>query len=51
MLTLVLTADQAAQVQPHLKLGRVMLGRIIPELYTGTNPETSGRLTLEIGMR
>lgn len=46
---LVLTPDQCAPIEPHLKLGRALLGRVLREPYDGTNVATSGRLTLELG--
>lgn len=44
-----LTADQAAQIAPHLRPGIVMIGRVMREPFTGDNAATSGRLTLELG--
>lgn len=48
-LLLSLTPEQAAQLTPHLRAGFALLGRIMPEPYTGANAATSGRLTLEFG--
>lgn len=50
-LRLTLTPEQAAQVTPHMRAGFALLGRIMPEPYTGAgaNAATSGRLSLELG--
>jgi hypothetical protein len=44
-----LTTDQAAQIEPHLRHGWTLLGKIERELFNGANPQTSGRLTIELG--
>ena len=46
---LTLTADQASQIEPHLRPGWTLLGKIGREQFTGTNPQTSGALVLELG--
>lgn len=44
-----LTTDQAAQIEPHLRTGMTLLGKIEREGFDGSNPQVSGRLTLELG--
>lgn len=46
---LALTAAQAAQLAPHLRPGTALLGRVSREPFNGTNGDTSGALTLELG--
>jgi hypothetical protein len=43
------TADQAAQIEPHLRHGWTLLGKIEREGFNGTNGETCGRLVIELG--
>jgi hypothetical protein len=44
-----LTPAQAAQIEPHLRPGWTMLGKVEREPFSGTNAETCGRLVLELG--
>ena len=44
-----LTTAQAAQIEPHLRHGMTLLGKIEREGFDGSNAGTSGRLTLELG--
>lgn len=44
-----LTIAQAAQIEPHLRPGMTLLGRITRETFTGRNGETSGALVIELG--
>ena len=46
---LALSFAQAAQIAPHLRPGFALLGRITREGFDGTNPQSSGRLTIELG--
>ncbi len=46
---LLLTPAQAAQIEPHLRPGMTLLGKIEREGFDGSNAGTSGRLTLELG--
>lgn len=49
---LVFTPEQSAQIEPHLLLGRALLGRVTREPYDTTNPDsyrTCGRLMIELG--
>jgi hypothetical protein len=41
-----LTTDQAAQIEPHLRPGTVLLARVDRAPFDGTNPQTSGALML-----
>ena len=43
---LTLTTAQAAQIEPHLRTGWTLLGRITREGFDGTNGATSGRLEI-----
>ena len=44
-----LSDEQAAQIEPHLRPGFALLGRVIREPFTGSNAATSGTLTIELG--
>ena len=44
-----LTSDQAAAIEPHIRIGWTMLGKIEREAFDGSNATTSGRLVLELG--
>ena len=44
-----LTTAQAAQIEPHLRHGMTLLGKIEREGFDGSNPQVSGRLILELG--
>jgi hypothetical protein len=41
-----LSPAQSAQIEPHLSHGTVLLGRVDRAPFDGTNPQTSGALTL-----
>ncbi len=41
-----LTADQCAQLTPHLRPDAVLLGRVERESFNGTNADVSGRLLI-----
>jgi hypothetical protein len=51
MLKLPLSAEQCQQVEPHLRVGFALLGRITREAFDPAvgNSATSGRLILEAG--
>ena len=36
-------------IEPHLRTGWTLLGKVEREQFTGSNGETSGRLTIELG--
>ena len=44
-----LSSAQAAQIEPHLRHGMTLLGKIEREGFDGSNPQVSGRLILELG--
>lgn len=46
---LILTAAQASQIEPHLTVGRALLGRVLRKQYDPASPATAGRLTIELG--
>lgn len=46
---LVLTLEQAAQIEPHMRPGSALLGRVMREPFTGSNAATCGTLTMELG--
>ena len=46
MMRLPLTTDQSAQIEPHLRPGTVLLGRVDREPFSGSNAGTSGTLVL-----
>jgi len=46
---LILTSEQSAQIEPHLRPGWTLLGKLEREPFDGTNAATSGRLRLELG--
>ena len=41
-----LNIAQAAQIEPHLRPGWTLLGRVMREGFDGTNGATSGRLEI-----
>ena len=45
-----LTPAQAAQIEPHLRPGLALLGRVTREQFDGSNSATCGTLTLELGI-
>ena len=46
---IILTAGQTAVIEPLLRLGFVVLGRVMREPFDGSNAGTSGRLIIEFG--
>ena len=44
-----LTLAQAAQIEPHLRPGFVMIGRVMREQFDGGNAATCGTLMLKLG--
>ena len=44
-----LTPEQAAQIEPHMRTGTALLGRVMREPFTGSNAATCGALLLELG--
>ena len=46
---LILTAEQCAQIEPHVRPGFTLLGKLEREPFDGTNARTSGRLRIELG--
>lgn len=46
---LVFTDAQAAQLAPHVTVGRALLGRVTREPYDPACPEVAGRLVMELG--
>ena len=46
---LILTSEQAAQVEPHMRHGWTLLAKIEREMLDGTNTATAGQLRIEIG--
>jgi hypothetical protein len=46
---LTFTPEQAALLTPQLIAGRALLGRVTRERFDGSNPETAGRLIIELG--
>ncbi len=49
MCRIVITAEQAAVIEPLLRPGFAVLGRVMREPFDGTNSGTSGRLVIELG--
>ncbi len=45
---LILTTQQAA-IEPHIRHGWTLIGKVEREPFTGTNASTSGRLRIELG--
>ena len=46
---LILTPEQAAEIEPHMRPGFTLMGKIEREMFDGTNAATSGQLRLELG--
>jgi hypothetical protein len=46
---LILTPEQAAQIEPHLRHGRTLLGKVEREPFDGSNAATCGQLRIELG--
>jgi hypothetical protein len=46
---IIFTPEQAAILTPQLIPGRALLGRVTCERFDGSNPETAGRLIIELG--
>jgi hypothetical protein len=46
---LILTAEQSTQVEPLIRHGFTLIGKLDREMFDGTNAPTSGTLTLELG--
>lgn len=46
---IILTAGQTATIEPLLRPGLVVIGKVMREPFDGTNAATSGRLTIELG--
>ena len=44
-----LTPEQSAQVEPMMRIGFALLGKIEREPFDGSNAATSGTLRLELG--
>jgi len=44
-----LTAEQAAEIEPHMRIGFALLGRVTRRQFDGTNSDTCGALMIEIG--
>ena len=44
-----LTPEQVAQIEPHMRTGTALLGRVMREPFTGSNAATCGALLLELG--
>jgi len=46
---LILTSEQQAAIEPHIRHGWTLIGKVEREMFTGTNTSTSGRLRIELG--
>ena len=46
---LILTTEQSAQIEPHMRHGWTLLAKVEREMFDGTNTATAGQLRLEVG--
>lgn len=47
---LILTSEQQAAIEPHIRHGWTLIGKVEREMFTGSNAGTAGQLRLELGV-
>jgi len=46
---LILTSEQQAAIEPHIRHGWTLIGKVEREMFTGTNASASRKLWIELG--